>query len=724
MVGRTVATFLRAIILADAEAQSGGVQHAWLISAALDARSVSAIGSAPLGAKMRLQVLLASIVLIMSAQRAHADPVSCTDSVDDDKCTDVATVDACCGDEIGPAGTCAVVAYGCGGPDGRPRGCSALHPHGFVTISCQGTSTCDVLFGDTRVCSEAGFSCQQPIPFDTLCNPAVADCAAEICGNGFDDDCDGKADCDDGDCKGWTVETCDGLVPGDDFDCDGDFDCDDSDCLDGGEICGDGADNDCLGAFGDDTNLQICRSPDEDIPNNHADDDEDGDRDEDGDTPQECNETCGCDGEPVSLLGRQAYIGPYDDVRLSSPQGGTFDLTFGRVWDSAAAQRDNADDVSSPNEPEFPQRRVLGPGWRHTLDTQLIVNFSTSIAGSSAINPVSILFDSIGHSVRLHKTSSGSWARSPTDAMSAVRFSLNGVPGWRVTTEDGTLLFFADNAAATESHPAGITTPAGLTDSYLRLTQVSPMGVSAAPTASQVGYRIRLYYEQDASAIPSQWCTNVVRNFNSSETAELTSCKSTRGLLVGAAQEWWDGTTWQRGDSIVFRYVAFRKNVTGKKLRIMIESVVDGTDVAASVAAARLADFSYTFPADLPWRPLLSAAATCADRTGTGGDSATCSGEQASQTRTFTQFSDAPAIASHLIAAVSGPVILPSGITSSKIDEQFDWQIGVTSGRYEISEHRSQGIELASTERSTMRNGIHSWTRNGVERRLEYFEGV
>jgi hypothetical protein len=83
------------------------------------------------------------------------------------------------------------------------------------------------------------------------CNPQLG-ClhtdAAEQCGNGLDDDCDGLADCLDSDCFGPAcAELCSG---GQDEDGDGQVDCFDSDCFAAGcpETCDDGKDNDGDGA--------------------------------------------------------------------------------------------------------------------------------------------------------------------------------------------------------------------------------------------------------------------------------------------------------------------------------------------------------------------------------------------------------------------------------------------------------------------------------------------
>ena len=92
-------------------------------------------------------------------------------------------------------------------------------------------------YGDS---ASSAASCAAPsghVDQDGDCDDADADIspgATEECGDGEDDDCDGLADCEDGDClTSCTEQDCaDGL----DDDGDGDADCADSDCL-GGSDC-------------------------------------------------------------------------------------------------------------------------------------------------------------------------------------------------------------------------------------------------------------------------------------------------------------------------------------------------------------------------------------------------------------------------------------------------------------------------------------------------------
>lgn len=164
--------------------------------------------------------------------------------------------------------------------------------------------------------------------------------AVEVCGNGLDDDCDGGADCDDpdDDCFGWTYEVCSPQDErgafGDDHDCDDNAGLADDDCSGGPEICGDGQDNDSDPNTSD-TDLTKCTSPETDPEG-------------EGDLEDDCSESCGsCDGKPVHLVKRQAYVGPHEDVRIAGAQGPSFDLSFSRTWDSERANADHIDDMAA-----------------------------------------------------------------------------------------------------------------------------------------------------------------------------------------------------------------------------------------------------------------------------------------------------------------------------------------------------------------------------------------
>ncbi|MBI5495193.1 MAG: hypothetical protein HY904_09190 [Deltaproteobacteria bacterium] len=121
----------------------------------------------------------------------------------------------------------------------------------------------------------------------------------EICGNGADDDCDGKADCEDTDCaehrscgcQPAEFETCDNRL---DDDCNGTVDCADPGCANDpacrrcnptgtAETCGNGVDDDCDEATDcddrdcdEDAACRVCTAPGSETCDNRLDDDCDG----------------------------------------------------------------------------------------------------------------------------------------------------------------------------------------------------------------------------------------------------------------------------------------------------------------------------------------------------------------------------------------------------------------------------------------------------------------
>jgi hypothetical protein len=108
-------------------------------------------------------------------------------------------------------------------------------------------------------CSDGGYN---PTPeFNGGCNTECVpeNSFEEKCSDGKDDDCDGKIDCDDPDCRQPASCGCaakeSNCTDGQDDDCDGQVDCDDPDCRVAGSCgctasetsCGDGKDDDCDG---------------------------------------------------------------------------------------------------------------------------------------------------------------------------------------------------------------------------------------------------------------------------------------------------------------------------------------------------------------------------------------------------------------------------------------------------------------------------------------------
>ncbi len=404
-------------------------------------------------------------------------------------------------------------------------------------LDCDATATSTTVGFRPSAWMPGGAACtmaETPADYPVDCNEDIPDCDYEICGNGLDDDCDGFADCDDADdCPpGWTYEICSsddprlaaGAVPGGakGYDCDGPAAVDE-DCTTAPEICGDGEDNDGDPATADD-DLSTCISPDTNPEG-------------EGDVEDDCNESCGsCDGKPVHLVTRQAYVGPHVDAHVASAQGGAFDLEFSRTWDSERAARDTIDDTSATTNQQ-PYPRVLGAGWRHSQDIRLVLD---TTAPGDPLEPRSIMFDRPGHHVRLHQVTAAPlvYGRALGDAMSATRGTIDGLNGWLVTETGGDRWFFADTTTPTTLHP----------ENHLRLYALYPAGVSL--TTSGLSARVRFFHEQDA-APPTGWCTGLVTLNGGSGPAD---CTPSRGLLVGVAQEWRENSTWVQGSSLVYRY--------------------------------------------------------------------------------------------------------------------------------------------------------------------------
>jgi hypothetical protein len=125
-------------------------------------------------------------------------------------------------------------------------------------VACNGVERCNArgrcVAGPAPVCDD-GMSCTLDRCIEELGCVSEPRAPRDVCGNGLDDDCDLRIDCDDGDCRG--APECPDCVPSSRFeracfdmrddDCDGAPDCMDPDCAGPcmvGELCDNGLDDD------------------------------------------------------------------------------------------------------------------------------------------------------------------------------------------------------------------------------------------------------------------------------------------------------------------------------------------------------------------------------------------------------------------------------------------------------------------------------------------------
>lgn len=544
-----------------------------------------------------------------------------------------------------------------------------------------------------------------------ICDPG--DPIAEICGNGTDDDCDGVddtaepgcvppeictngvdddfdtlVDCDDPDCQDLpTAETC-----GNDIDdnCDGFADWCDPVCA-SEEICGDDVDNDCDLDLLDDDDPQLCIRP--------------NDRGAQAECAEKCDDRCA--GKPVDLLTRNAFVGPHEDVRIVSPQGGNFDLVFSRTWESIHADRDNDDDnLSDPRDEQWPNPRILGAGWRHAYDKRLILEGD---AGGG--QPWSVMFVDGGKKERLFKIADDVFGNVPGRAIHATRLGVT----WLVVDDDGSEYEFLEGAgAATEMHPWDtVVLPPELepiadfaNQRHARLRTIYPNGVS--------GYRVRVFHEQDTDT-PTAACTGV---------DQLGDCLSTRGLLVAVAAEWisTNQTVWRRGSSLHFKYEAVPASA-GTRTQYLLRRIVEGADTDESVPITSptiLSEYGYALGSHA-WRQSLVDVASCVDRTdalGADNSGTSCIAQPGARLVTYVPGASAEA---HLIAKVRRPAVSSAGAFILVDDEEFTW--ADDGDVFRVEAHKSAGVDLAIVLGTGEPDGEMSWELNGFTRKVTFDEG-
>jgi RHS repeat-associated protein len=458
-----------------------------------------------------------------------------------------------------------------------------------------------------------------------------------------------------------------------DDDCDGLLDGDDADCVGAPEICGNGIDDDADPATSD-------TSPDDCVP--AADDPDDEDPDCEGD---KCSR---CEGGPVDMYTREMLVGPHEDVRVASPQGGSYDLVFNRRYKSSVAKRDHGNDVGAGSTQE-PYARVLGPGWRHSFDVRLILEDDAGLLGppTDPADPLTVSLETPEESVRLYRVTNNVWGRVAGRGITAVRSGST----WTVTLENGDVLELVDGTGTgTALHPWNAT------DGYqARLRYVYPQGSTS--------YRIHLWHEQETTGVPSWACTEVVTG--------APGCTATRGLLAAVGAEWKNGANWDRGASFDFVYTAL---TTGKQ-QYVLDSIFAGADRDDGAAViTRLADFSYVQAASPAptWRYTLRTAASCVGRTSGGTENTTCDSVTAHQRWRYTMTTGGTGEYSPLLALVEEPVMLETGISYAAV-EDFSWGYPSGGGTPVVSEHHTLGMELSAP--LDVKQAMMTWFINGKQ---------
>ncbi|MCC7070798.1 MAG: RHS repeat protein [Deltaproteobacteria bacterium] len=508
----------------------------------------------------------------------------------------------------------------------------------------------------------------------------------EDCFDQLDNDCDGRTDCEESECHLPSEDCFNGI----DDNCDELTDCEDPACQELPEICFDGVDDNCDPS--DDDDPYLCFDPDDDPPNNGDDENGHGGPDEGG-GPGKCDDCGACRGGPVHLRTRQMFVGPHEDVRVQSDNGGSFDLAFARVYDSDRAARDHDDDARPGVGAQHPFPRPFGPGWRHSYDDRLILR-----GAGAPDEPLSVLYDHAMGQVRLFPTGPRSFGRAPGRAI-ALEHDDNT---WRLTLEGGDELLFAPSGEATLNHPWGASNPsepeAG-SQYHLRLLAIHPSGVP--------GYRIRVFHEQDED-LPAGIC------------AELpgAACDSARGLLVAVAVEWRQGELWRRGASLHLRWrhiPALSGDIphphATNKSQYLLTAVVDGVDVDEGGAnPEHLVDYrAAASPGALSWRQsLVEASSGLAGRADAPG---------ALLTR-IAYAAEAP----WLLEEVAQPIIDHEGEIRVVPVERFSWE-DHGHGIFLVGSHESQGVELAASQLPLGPEGVMSWTENGEQLTLRFDMG-
>lgn len=527
-----------------------------------------------------------------------------------------------------------------------------------------------------------GFCCASPrtectdstVITGTTCNLAVPDCDREICGNAIDDDCDQDPDGTDPDCR----------VP---------------------EICYDGINNDGIGTAADDTNDLICFAPD--AGNGKS-----------GPKPEDCEECGQCAGGPVDVLTAEMYVGPHEDVRIQSGIAPRWDLSFERLYDSRAAKLDSTDDQrTTASVDEEPYPRILGAGWRHTYgDRLLLEGASANLPGS----PAAIRWVSMSKEVRLFRTGTNSWGRSPGSSVRAtrsVRALFVGGPSvmhWDVTDDDGDVYTFVENTnrtpAATKNHPWGETNPndaSGAPQYHVRLRYITPQNVPQ--------YRIHVYHEQDLD-VPSG-ATGMCNLLTAGQTDCTGATAIARGLLVAAVAEWGTLAAPVKGSSLEFKYTAQAGTLPAKAI-LNLDRILEGADRDDGVTTASMTKLvRYDYSASLTSPFTAKRLTRVADTRGCSGTTA-CEDATESTIRAYAYEASSPR-ERMLLSQKSAATQSTAGATTvgTFSEESFTW-IG-----WEVATHKSPGVVLSGLMGNSSANGEQGYLLNDHAVRVQFKDG-
>ncbi len=325
------------------------------------------------------------------------------------------------------------------------------------------------------------------------------------------------------------------------------------------EECGNGIDDDCDGRK-DELPCEI------ELPGDNIDNDDDGSPDpsdpegyDDGaPTSQECDDKCGaCAGQPVHLRTRDMYVGPHVDISIAPAFDGAAGIEFSRIYDSRWARVDalefsHSTDEDAQTQPNQLPLRVLGPGWRHSFDERVELDCSVS-DDQCILHELTVTYRGLTETQRFRWEATGSGAGYRANSGTALK--LEGVG--RSTSDNtanatlavpgrGRMVFRSANGdQGSDLHPYGCARhdcysayddPSRDQLNSLRLDEILPNGYGS--------HRIELTYEDEVTEANA--CPQLVDS--------ISGCDPGRGLLVKVESLLVDQAGEHVASSIHFRY--------------------------------------------------------------------------------------------------------------------------------------------------------------------------